>query len=256
MSGIDRHENQPPPEPTTKTIKHPGELAQRGGTVTDVPDDPTDRPGPTEPGGSARPSGQGMPGGQLPSGSAQEGGERSAPLPGLDGAELAESALAAGGGDDPTRPGWSPPTPELPTDPRQLSDIELAIAVIEGRATVDATTARWILLLGEFDRRSLWLADGAPSAAAWLRRECRINAPTSTNLLTVARALRDLPATRDAFTAGTISFDHVRAIAPATGGNRLDLARRADPIFARAAAWMTPRQVARVVNTWTDIAEP
>jgi hypothetical protein len=143
----------------------------------------------------------------------------------------------------------------MPADPAQLSDVELATAVVAGRTVVDATTARWLLLLGEFDRRSLWLADGAASPAAWLRRECRINAPTSTNLLTVARALRDLPATRAAYSDGAITFDHVRAIAPALGGNRLELARRADPIFARAAAWMTPRQVARVVSTWSEIAE-
>ncbi|MBX6387910.1 MAG: DUF222 domain-containing protein [Frankia sp.] len=140
-------------------------------------------------------------------------------------------------------------------DPEQLSDVALATAIIEGRALVDATTARWILLLGEFDRRSLWLADGAVSAAAWLRRECRMNAPTSTSALAVARALRELPATRAAFTAGVISFEHVRAIVPALGGRRSELARRADPIFARAASWMTPRQVARVVSTWSEIAD-
>ncbi|MDT3443048.1 MULTISPECIES: DUF222 domain-containing protein [unclassified Pseudofrankia] len=160
---------------------------------------------------------------------------------------------ADGGGAEAGAPGSA--AGGRPVDPARLSDVDLATAVIEGRATVDATTARWVLLVGEFDRRSLWLADGAVSAAAWLRRECRINAPTSTHLLTVARALRDLPATRDAFTTGTISFEHVRAIAPSLGGGRVDLARRADPIFARAAAWMTPRQVARVVSTWTDIAD-
>jgi len=161
---------------------------------------------------------------------------------------------AATGGGAPADPlGLADGRP--PVDPGRLSDVELATAVIEGRATVDATTARWVMLLGEFDRRSLWLADGAVSPSAWLRRECRINAPTSTYLLTVARALRDLPATREAYATGSISFEHVRAIAPALGGGRVDLARRADPIFARAAAWMTPRQVARVVNTWTDIAD-
>ncbi|MBL7491360.1 DUF222 domain-containing protein [Frankia sp. AgB1.9] len=227
--------------------------------MTDVPDD---RAGVSEPGipresgdASARPD---RPGAATSDGDQARPNEEASSegrLPGLDGAELAESALAAGGGDDPTYPGWAPPNPRLPTEPERLSDIDLATAVIEGRTTVDATTARWILLLGEFDRRSLWLADGAVSPTAWLRRECRINAPTSTNLITVARALRDLPATRAAFTTGTISFDHVRAIAPALGDGRLDLARRADPIFARAAAWMTPRQVARVVSTWTDIAD-
>ncbi|ONH30989.1 hypothetical protein BL253_11325 [Pseudofrankia asymbiotica] len=162
-------------------------------------------------------------------------------------------AEAPGGGAEAAAPGQA--GGGQPVDPARLSDVDLATAVIEGRATVDATTARWVLLVGEFDRRSLWLADGAVSAAAWLRRECRVNAPTSTHLLTVARALRDLPATREAFTTGTISFEHVRAIAPSLGGGRVDLARRADPIFARAAAWMTPRQVARVVSTWTDIAD-
>jgi len=175
--------------------------------------------------------------------------------------------VAGGGRAQPTAGGSAG---DAPVDPARLSDVELAMALVDGRVRVDATTARWVLLLGEFDRRSLWLADGAVSPAAWLRRECRINAPTSTHLLTVARALRELPATREAFTAGAISFEHVRAIAPALGGSggsagdrrpdprgsgRLDLARRADPIFARAAAWMTPRQVARVVSTWIDIAD-
>ena len=234
--------------------------------MTDVPDDravrsePAETPRQDQP--AARPdgpAGAAVAGETVPGAHADPGEPDAAEarLPGLDGAELAASALRAGGGDGPAYPGWAPAAPQLPADPRRLSDIDLAAAVIEGRTTVDATTARWILLLGEFDRRSLWLADGAASASAWLRRECRINAPTSTNLLTVARALRDLPATREAFSTGTISFDHVRAIAPAIGRgpDRLDLARRADPIFARAAAWMTPRQVARVVNTWSDIAE-
>ncbi|MBL7498193.1 DUF222 domain-containing protein [Frankia sp. CNm7] len=224
--------------------------------MTEVPDDRAGAPDPEIPGhagaGAAReaPTGPRPPAEGLQARPAGTGGERGDAGPsGLD--------------DD------APPSPgEAAVDPARLSDLELATAVIEGRATVDATTARWVLLVGEFDRRSLWLADGAASAASWLRRECRMNAPTSTHLLTVARALRDLPATRAAFVAGTISFEHVRAIAPAvgrgspraggaglTGPDRLELARRADPIFARAAAWMTPRQVARVVSTWTDIAE-
>ncbi|OHV38243.1 hypothetical protein BCD49_13895 [Pseudofrankia sp. EUN1h] len=198
-----------------------------GASEPEVPDlagVPAAGPPRPEAGGPVRPEA----GGPVPRGSAEGGTGAGAPGP---------------AGDRP------------PVDPARMSDVDLATAVIEGRATVDATTARWVLLVGEFDRRSLWLADGAVSAAAWLRRECRINAPTSTHLLTVARALRDLPATREAFSTGTISFEHARAIAPSVGAGRVELARRADPIFARAAAWMTPRQVARVVSTWTDIAD-
>ena len=131
--------------------------------------------------------------------------------------------------------------------------MQLAGDLIEGATAISEATARWLTALAEFDRRELWSIDGATSAVAWLRRECRMNAPTSTNLLAVARALRELPATQKAFSEGAISLEHVRAIVPAAEyGER---ARSADPIFARAALWMTPRQVARVVATWADIAK-
>jgi hypothetical protein len=141
-------------------------------------------------------------------------------------------------------------------EPAELPDTELAALVVEVRTLVDAVDACWVLLLGEFDRRRLWQADGARSAGAWLRRECRMVHPATTWALTAGRALAELPATREAFRAGSISFEHVRAIAPAVTPQRLDLVRRADPIFARAAVWMTPRQVARVVRTWADLADP
>jgi len=141
------------------------------------------------------------------------------------------------------------------TRPAEMAtaDPDLVTALTQGQAAVDAATARWLLMLAEFDRREAWRTDGVTSTVAWLRRECRMNAPASKNLLAAARALHDLPATREAFAEGAISLDHVRAIMPAVEYG--EQARRADPIFARAALWMTPRQVARVVATWADIAK-
>ncbi|CAI7974581.1 DUF222 domain-containing protein [Frankia sp. Hr75.2] len=140
-------------------------------------------------------------------------------------------------------------------DPGEVPDAELALLVMDVRRLVDATDACWVRLLAEFDRRELWNLDGARSAAAWLRRECRLVHPTTTSALTVARALRSLPVTAEAFRTGTISFDHVRAIAPALEAARGELARSADPIFARAALWMNPRQMGNVVRTWIRLAE-
>lgn len=140
-------------------------------------------------------------------------------------------------------------------DPGDVPDAELALLVIDVRRLVDAADACWIRLLAELDRRELWNLGGARSAAAWLRRECRLVHPSTTSALVVARALRSLPVTAQAFRAGTISFDHVRAIAPAVEAARGGLARDADPIFARTALWMNPRQMRNVVRTWIRLAE-
>ena len=140
-------------------------------------------------------------------------------------------------------------------DPAKLSDVELASLVVDARRVVDATDACWIRLLAEFDRRELWRADGARSAAAWLRRECRLVHPTTTSALLVARAMRVLPVTAEAFRAGDISFEHMRAIAPVATPEREEMVGRVDPVFARAALWMNPRQMSNVVRTWIGLAD-
>ncbi|MCK9897367.1 DUF222 domain-containing protein [Frankia sp. AgB32] len=140
-------------------------------------------------------------------------------------------------------------------DGHELPDVEVAQSVVELRRLVDATDALWIRLLGEFDRRELWQPDGARSAAAWLRRECRLVHPTTATALLVARAARALPASGAAFRAGTISFEHMRAIVPAAEPARREVALRADPIFARAALWMNARQMSNVVRTWLQLAD-
>lgn len=173
-----------------------------------------------------------------------------------------------------TEPGGAgPEDPEMPmrdvdgwvarmaaVDPAAMPDAELALLLIDMRRLVDATEAGWIRLLAEFDRRGLWRCGpwrrgGARSAAAWLRRECRLVHPSTTTALLVASVLRFLPATAEAFRTGTISFEHVRAIAPAVQGGRGELVRNADPIFARAALWMNPRQLGNVVRTWIRLTE-
>jgi hypothetical protein len=141
-------------------------------------------------------------------------------------------------------------------DPASLADVELVTFLVEFRRLADAAEACWVAAVGEMDRRVLWRVDGARSAVVWLRRECRVSRPFAVNAVSVARALRDLPATSATFRAGRIGIDHARAISSAVSPDRVQAARQADPIFARAAAWMEPHQVARVVRSWTQLAEP
>jgi hypothetical protein len=141
-------------------------------------------------------------------------------------------------------------------EPVQLPDIELVVFLVEFRRLADAVEACWVRLVGEFDRRELWRADGARSAGGWLRRECRMTRQATTIAVAAARALEDLPATGEAFRQGYCSLSHVRAITTAVGPARREQVRKVDSVFARAALWMDPAQVARVARTWSQLADP
>jgi len=141
-------------------------------------------------------------------------------------------------------------------DPAQLADGELVVYVVEYRRTADAVEACWVRLVGELDRRGLWRADGARTAAGWLRGETRVSRQAASSAVMVARVLADLPETADVFREGRVGMGHMRAIVSAIGPDRGEQVRQADAILARAALWMDPTQIARVARSWARLADP
>jgi hypothetical protein len=141
-------------------------------------------------------------------------------------------------------------------DPTQFPDGALVVYLVEFRRTADAVDACWVRLVGELDRRGLWRADGARTAAGWLRRETRMARNAASDAVAVARALADLPETAEMFRQGRIGLGHMRAIVSAIHADRGEQARQADVILARAALWMDPTQISRVARTWARLADP
>jgi hypothetical protein len=113
--------------------------------------------------------------------------------------------------ESPTRPNLTPP-PIVGTPPSDLStpDLEDALTTLAGH--INAATCRFLLLLGEFDAREGWAVHGILSCAHWLTWRCSLGTGTAREHVRVARALRDLPRIRAAFTAGRLSFSKVRAL--------------------------------------------
>lgn len=91
-----------------------------------------------------------------------------------------------------------------------------------------AAEARWLLLIGEFDRREGYLTWGMRSTAHWLNWRCGMSRPAAHERVRVARALAVLPRTVEAFSRGELSYSKVRAITrvatPAAEGELVDLA--------------------------------
>ena len=75
-----------------------------------------------------------------------------------------------------------------------------------------AADCRWLLLVGEFDRRKGYERWECRSTAHWLNWHCGINLQSARKHVRVARALESLPKVVEEFEAGRISYSKVHAI--------------------------------------------
>lgn len=124
-----------------------------------------------------------------------------------------ESAAGQGAGPEPAglEPvGEEPPEPGQQTPVRDLK--ELADEICSLAASIASATARFLVLLKEYDERGGWKHWQMRSCAHWLAWRCAMSLRTAQEHVRIARALTDLPQTRTEFLAGRLSFSKVRAI--------------------------------------------
>jgi hypothetical protein len=107
--------------------------------------------------------------------------------------------------------------------------LEAEITTLAGH--IAAATCRWLLLVGEFDRRQAWVSWGCTSCAHWLSWQCAMGLRAAREHVRVAHALLGLPAIREAFAEGRLSYSQVRALTRVAEPERerelLELARHA-----------------------------
>ncbi|WP_133150669.1 DUF222 domain-containing protein [Frankia canadensis] len=94
-------------------------------------------------------------------------------------------------------------------DTVSLPDLEARVCTWAGRIT--AATCHWLVLVATFDRRKAW-ANGMASCAHLLSWRFGVGLRACYEYVRAARALEDLPQTREAFGHGRISYSKVRAI--------------------------------------------
>jgi 5-methylcytosine-specific restriction endonuclease McrA len=106
--------------------------------------------------------------------------------------------------------------------PDELDAMGEEIAQLAGQ--IAAATARFLQLLGDFDAVGGWGGPGVRSLAHWLSWRAGMSLRTAREHVRVARALRELPRTAEAFGRGELSFSKVRAISRvATGDTEAEL---------------------------------
>src|SRR5712692_2674414 len=98
------------------------------------------------------------------------------------------------------------------TDESQLTDSELADAIHEFRAALDAGEGVFSRLVYAFQRRGGHLVDGAPTAVSWLTHTCKISSTSAADRLCVGRQLESLPLVAEALAAGEIGYQSASAV--------------------------------------------
>jgi hypothetical protein len=107
--------------------------------------------------------------------------------------------------------------------------LEREIAELGGH--INAATARWLALVGEFDRREGWADWGCRSCTHWLSYRCGVSPAAAREQVRVARRVAELPHLRAAFARGELCYSQVRAVTrvatPDTEADLLEIALHA-----------------------------
>jgi Domain of unknown function (DUF222)/HNH endonuclease len=107
--------------------------------------------------------------------------------------------------------------------------LERAIAELGGH--INAATARWLALVGEFDHREGWAEWGCRSCTHWLSYRCGVSPGAAREQVRVARRVAELPQLQAAFARGELCYSQVRAVTrvatPDTEADLLEIALHA-----------------------------
>jgi hypothetical protein len=112
-----------------------------------------------------------------------------------------------------------------------LSTEGLEREITELGGHINAATARWLALVGEFDRRQGWAEWGCRSCAHWLSYRCGVSPAAAREQVRVARRVAELPKLQAAFARGELCYSQVRAVTrvatPDTEADLLEIALHA-----------------------------
>lgn len=141
-------------------------------------------------------------------------------------------------------------------DPDALDDGDLASVVVglhRQQARLAAATAR---LTAAMDARRVWSDDGSRSCGAWLAHRCRLPIGRARAQAWLARRLRSMPVTAQAFAAGDISERHASVLASLAGGGTADFFARDEAELVDDARLLSWADFCRAMEYWRQCADP
>jgi hypothetical protein len=133
--------------------------------------------------------------------------------------------------------------PVVLEDPAGLPNEQLGAEICELAGHMWAAECRWLLMVGEFDRREAWGEWGIHSCAHWLSWRCGVALGAAREKVRVARRLPELPLITAAFAKGELSYAKVRALTRVANDAN-------EPELVDIAKTATASQLERIVRAY------
>ncbi|HUS62256.1 MAG TPA: DUF222 domain-containing protein [Acidimicrobiales bacterium] len=133
------------------------------------------------------------------------------------------------------------------------SSSETIVAVHVELARLDAATTQKV---GTWEASGDWRRDGARCASAWLTARCRVAPGTAGSRVKMARALRTMPATADAWQRGEISSDAAGLLMRTRNNRTAEHFERDEADLVDSARTMTYKKLSGVLTYWSMHADP
>ena len=144
-----------------------------------------------------------------------------------------------------TRCSWSP----VAAEPAGLELEHLEAQLCELASQIGAGMARWISLVGEYDHREGWGSwRGVRSTAEWIAWRCACSPRMAREHVRVARALRELPLTREAFARGELSYSKLSSLTRVATAD-------SEEFLLHQATYATAAQLDRMLGAYRRSAE-
>jgi hypothetical protein len=142
-------------------------------------------------------------------------------------------------------------------DPDVLNGPSLSAAVVELEQLISRLRAQAARLMLAWDQRGCWQADGAKSAAVWLRWRHPMTPGATSRKLRLARAVRDLTLTPAAWAGGEITEAHVDLLSRArTEATKEVFDNGGEEFLIAKAQELNYRSFTKTVAYWLEHADP
>ena len=142
----------------------------------------------------------------------------------------------------------------FPDDPSELPDEVVGKGFAELQRVVEAVEAKRLCWLAEQDRRAAHLKDGYLSTAEWLADGFGVAAGVAKGQVKVARALREMPKVREAFSNGELTSSAVRVLVEARTELPDEFSAREGSLVEQARS-TSVEGLRRITACWSQAAD-
>jgi hypothetical protein len=140
------------------------------------------------------------------------------------------------------------------TDPDRIDEAALADGYAELERAADVVLSERLKWLAAIERRGTYARDGHVSLTAWLAQRFRKTWSAASRLVRAARALEQMPSTREALESGEITSSAVDVLLPARQVDPQAFAQ-AEAYLVEAASTLSIPDLRGAVATWRRAAE-